>query len=221
MLVGGGALALGLGLLDDHLELAPFSKLSLQLLLAAPVVWAWPEAHPVPPMMAGLWVVAVINAVNLVDGLDELAAGVVAIAAGTLAFVGVVVHRGFLVVTAGGLLGATLGFWRLNRSPARLFLGDSGSHFCGFVLGVVSLLVPTKTLTAMTLAPVLLLGLPLLELVSSAMRRMASGRSPMKADLEHLHHRLIASGWTEQQACLLYTSPSPRDLSTSRMPSSA
>jgi UDP-GlcNAc:undecaprenyl-phosphate/decaprenyl-phosphate GlcNAc-1-phosphate transferase len=142
-----------------------------------------------------VWVVLLTNAVNLIDGLDGLAAGVSLIAAATMAVIGHLYQAGAVVAFACALVGFLAVFLFYNRYPARTFLGDSGSLQIGFYFAVVSLLVPVKTFTAAALyLPLMALGVPLLETTISISRRLMAGRNVMKADRRHLFHYLALAG---------------------------
>lgn len=166
----------------------------LQLgLLSLPVTW--------------LWVVGIVNAVNLIDGLDGLAAGISLFATAVLFGVAYWDHEVVLCLLTASLAGALIGFLFFNFNPARIFLGDSGSMFLGLVLAVVSMWTQRKAATAATLSvPLLALGLPILDTTLSFMRRLLAGRSPFSADKEHVHHRLMAIGLNHRGAVLtMYT----------------
>lgn len=154
-----------------------------------------------------LWMVGVINALNLIDGLDGLASGVALFAATVLFGVSFIGNSALLCLLTVSLVGALLGFLLWNFNPARIFLGDTGSMFLGFVLAVISVWTQQKGATAAALLiPVLALGLPILDTTLSFVRRIRNGRSPFQADREHLHHRLLAIGFSHRGAVLtLYT----------------
>lgn len=142
-----------------------------------------------------VWVIGLTNAVNLIDGLDGLAGGVSIIAAGTMAVIGYLYQASQAMVFAYAMIGFLIPFLYYNRHPARVYLGDSGSLQLGYYFAVISLLVPLKSYTATALyLPLLALGVPLLETVISISRRLASGRSVMKADRRHLFHYLALAG---------------------------
>lgn len=153
-----------------------------------------------------LWVAAVINSLNLMDGLDGLAPGIGGIAALALAAVGALYGEGDLVVVGLVLAGALAGFYPYNFPRARIFLGDVGSTFVGLMLATAALLENRKATAAVTLlVPMVALGLPVLDTVFAVARRMARGRNPLRRDTDHLHHRLLRVGLSPQQAvgCLL------------------
>jgi len=141
------------------------------------------------------WVLIVINAINLIDGLDGLASGAVLIASMALWWVART-HGDFYVMFISSLTaGATLGFLRYNFPPARVFMGDTGSNFLGLVLAATSLLENRKGTAAVTLLfPLVAMGLPIADGVLAFVRRVARGRPVFRADSEHIHHRLLRLG---------------------------
>jgi UDP-GlcNAc:undecaprenyl-phosphate GlcNAc-1-phosphate transferase len=158
------------------------------------------------PLVTVLWVMTAINAMNLIDGLDGLAAGVGALAALSLACVGIVRGEHDVSVLALALVGATAGFLPYNFPRARVYLGDVGSTFIGLALGATALLENRKATAALTLLlPLIALGVPVLDTLLAVVRRAARGRSPLRGDLGHLHHRLLDLGLapTRAVACLL------------------
>jgi UDP-GlcNAc:undecaprenyl-phosphate GlcNAc-1-phosphate transferase len=151
-----------------------------------------------------LWVVGVSNAINLVDGLDGLAAGV-AISAATVVFTFAVLNeRWEIAVVAAALAGALLGFLRYNFSPASVFLGDAGSLSVGLVLAALSLRGSMKGSMAVTVvAPLLALGFPLVDTSMALLRRLLGGRSILEADADHIHHRILRMGLSPRQTVFL------------------
>jgi len=150
-----------------------------------------------------LWIVLLTNAINLIDGLDGLACGVAAIA-GSILFFAAFSEGAFVPILAVALSGACLGFLRYNFYPARIFLGDTGSLFLGFVLAAISIQGSFKTTAGMALAlPLVVLLVPLADTVVAFFRRLFSGRHPFAADQRHVHHRLLAMGYSQAQAVFL------------------
>ncbi len=150
-----------------------------------------------------IWIVGITNAINFIDGLDGLAAGVSSIALMSLFFVSVIRPDPDIgtAVLAAMLAGATLGFLPYNFNPAKIFMGDTGATFLGFILGTISIQGTYKQYTAIAVAvPLLVLALPLFDTAFAILRRIASGKSPMAADRGHLHHRLIDVGLTQKQS---------------------
>ncbi len=147
------------------------------------------------------WIVAITNAVNLIDGLDGLAVGVSTISSMTLLVIALLVSDGSVVILMAALAGACIGFMPYNLNPAKIFMGDTGSTFLGFILAVVSIQGLFKFYTIISFAvPFLMLGLPIFDTCFAFVRRIAHGQSPMHADRSHVHHRLIDMGFSQKQA---------------------
>ena len=148
-----------------------------------------------------LWIVAITNAVNLIDGLDGLACGVSAIGSMTLLVISLAISDGPVAILMAALTGGCLGFLPYNMNPAKIFMGDTGSTFLGFILAVVSIQGLFKLYTIISFAvPFLILGLPIFDTAFAFIRRIAHGQSPMHADRSHIHHRLIDMGLNQKQA---------------------
>jgi UDP-GlcNAc:undecaprenyl-phosphate GlcNAc-1-phosphate transferase len=209
LFVFSGALIVFLaGFADDLVSLSAGTKLAAQAaaglvlylggLAIDPVTIPFTGSYEIGSLSVVItvaWVVMLTNAINLIDGLDGLAAGVSLIAAITLAAIGTFYTAGSAVLFAYALVGFLVGFLYYNRYPARIFLGDSGSLQIGYYFAVISLLVPIKSYTAAALyLPMLALGVPLMETVISFSRRLVSGRNVMKADRRHLFHYLSLAG---------------------------
>ncbi len=148
-----------------------------------------------------VFLVGITNAVNLADGLDGLAGGMVLLCLCAIALFAAA--AGKPNVTALCLIegGAVLGFLRFNTHPARIFMGDSGSQVLGFTVGALALLATQgEDSTVSAALPLLLLGLPILDTATVMVRRIGAGRSPFAADSNHLHHRLLALGFTHREA---------------------
>ncbi|OGR13571.1 MAG: hypothetical protein A2341_10050, partial [Deltaproteobacteria bacterium RIFOXYB12_FULL_58_9] len=156
------------------------------------------------PVISVLWIVGLINAMNLIDGLDGLAGGVTFFASLTMLVIAWVNHNVLMMLFMGALSGATLGFLAFNFNPARIFMGDTGSMFLGYVIAVTSLQTNTKgPATVALLAPILALGLPLVDTLLAMGRRFSRGQSMFQADREHIHHRLVALGLSHRNAVLI------------------
>lgn len=155
-----------------------------------------------------IWIVGVTNAINLIDGLDGLSSGISVISAVSLLIIFVLNGSSMisiLLITA--LAGALVGFLPFNYSPAKTFIGDTGSNFLGFSLSIISILGVAKTYTAAVIVlPLIVLGLPLFDTFWAIVRRLIKGKSIkaiFKADKGHLHHRLVAKGFSQKQAVLV------------------
>jgi UDP-GlcNAc:undecaprenyl-phosphate GlcNAc-1-phosphate transferase len=212
------AVAFATGLLDDIFGLKPWMKLLGQILAALLACNAGVMIHRIAGYsVAGawwhvpltvLWLVGCANAFNLIDGLDGLAAGVGLFAAAT-AFLSALLNGNIaLAVVTAPLLGALLGFLPYNFSPASIFMGDSGSLTVGFLLGCFGVIWSQKsaTLLGMT-APLIAMAIPLLDTALAIARRFLRGQAIFAADRGHIHHRLLARGFTPRRiAWLLYAS---------------
>lgn len=155
-----------------------------------------------------LWIVGVTNAINLIDGLDGLSSGISLISCISLLIIFLMNESPMIatvIVTA--MSGALVGFLPYNFSPAKTFIGDTGSNFLGFMLAVVSILGVAKTYTvAVIVLPVIVLGLPIFDVIFAIIRRIAKGKSikaVFKPDKGHLHHKLVEKGFTTKQAVLI------------------
>ena len=147
-----------------------------------------------------IWIVGITNAVNLIDGLDGLACGVSTISSMTLLVIALIVSEPDVAVLTAALAGACLGFLPYNLNPAKIFMGDTGSTFLGFILATVSIQGLFKFYTIISFAvPFLMLGLPIFDTAFAILRRVAKGQSPMAPDRGHIHHRLIDMGFTQKQ----------------------
>jgi UDP-GlcNAc:undecaprenyl-phosphate GlcNAc-1-phosphate transferase len=205
-----------LGIVDDLRGAGPWTKLVIQAcaalvlvlfgygvpVLSAPFNGAIASgAFNVP--LTVVWVLLVINAINLIDGLDGLAAGAVLIAAATLWWVGRSHGDFYVMFIAALLIGASLGFLRYNFPPARIFMGDTGSHFLGLTLAAVSLLENRKGTAAVTLLfPLVALAIPIADSALAFVRRLVRGQPVFRADTGHIHHRLLALGLSPRGALL-------------------
>ena len=148
-----------------------------------------------------IWIVACTNAVNLIDGLDGLAVGVSAISSLTMLVVALFVSEPEISIILAGLTGACLGFMPYNMNPAKIFMGDVGSQFLGFVLSTVSIMGLFKFHAIISfLIPLLALAVPLADTIFAFFRRIFHGQSPFHADKGHFHHRLLAMGLNQKQA---------------------
>ncbi len=155
--------------------------------------------------LTALWIVGIINAINLIDGLDGLAAGVVFFVAFTNATVAYMQDAIFVCVIMVAVLGAVLGFLFHNFNPARVFMGDSGSYFLGFVLAVGSMAGPFQKASAAVslLVPIVAMGIPITDTLFAMVRRVLERRPIFSPDRGHIHHRLLDMGLTHRRAVLL------------------
>ena len=146
-------------------------------------------------------VTAVSNGANLTDGLDGLAVGVSAISTASLIVIALMVKEVNIVIILCALFGACLGFIPYNMNPAKIFMGDTGSTFLGYILATLSITGLFKMYAIISFAvPFLILGIPIFDICFAFLRRIAHGQNPMKADRGHFHHRLIDMGFSQKQA---------------------
>jgi UDP-GlcNAc:undecaprenyl-phosphate/decaprenyl-phosphate GlcNAc-1-phosphate transferase len=151
-----------------------------------------------------LWMVGVINAMNLIDGLDGLAGGVALVAVTTTFLIALQRGHPLMILFCAALGGSILGFLFYNFNPASIFMGDTGSMFLGFVLAASAIQTNQKSSTAVAvLIPAIALGLPILDTLLAMSRRAVRGRPLFRADKEHIHHRLLAIGLSHKQAVLV------------------
>ena len=153
-----------------------------------------------------LWIVGITNAVNFIDGLDGLACGVSAIATVTMLVIALLYSEIQIALMMAALAGACLGFLPYNMNPAKIFMGDTGSMFLGYILAVTSIQGLFKFYAVISFAvPFILLGLPIFDTGFAIVRRLLKGQSPLQADRGHVHHRLIDLGFDQKQSvAILY-----------------
>jgi UDP-GlcNAc:undecaprenyl-phosphate/decaprenyl-phosphate GlcNAc-1-phosphate transferase len=216
-LLGAGVMMLALGIYDDCKGADARKKFTAQILAATALYFLGGfriDALSNPfgePLQLGifsfpfsvLWVVMITNAINLLDGIDGLVAGVTAIIALSLGIINVIYGNIFISVLTFCLAGACLGFLPHNFAPARIFLGDSGSLFIGITLAGISMysLFKEKTVTLLAV-PLVLFGLPLFDTTSVMIGRLARRKPLFEADKSHIHHRLLELGLTTRQAAV-------------------
>jgi len=152
-----------------------------------------------------VWFVGLENTTNFLDGVDGLAAGVVAIVAATLLLAAINRNETGIVILAGALIGACVGFLLFNWHPARVFMGDSGSNFLGFTLAALSVLSVAKgTVVLALIVPVAALAIPIADTAWAIVRRRRRGKSIATPDTEHLHHRLLDFGLSPRETALVF-----------------
>lgn len=218
-LFAGGILSLLLGLYDDIKQLGPKVKFAVQtgiaifaflggikirligLPLLGPVYFGWLELP-----VTILWMLLVINAINLIDGLDGLAAGVSFFICIVLLAVAISHELLLVAIALACLSGSLLGFLVFNFNPASIFMGDSGSYFIGYMLASLSIAGSIKSHTAVTfLIPIIAMGVPLLDTVWATTRRFIFGQELFQPDKDHFHHRLMRKGFSHKRTvAILY-----------------
>ncbi len=208
--------------LDDIKTIKPKFKLIGQLIAAIIVVsfgiridditlpfFNIPElGEIVQAIITIIWIVGITNAINLIDGLDGLSSGITAISSISLLIIFILNGSPYIaVVLITALAGALVGFLPFNFSPAKTFIGDTGSNFLGFATSIISILGVAKTYTAVVIVlPVIVLGLPIFDTIWAIIRRLIKGKSikaVFKADKGHLHHRVVKLGFSQKQAVLI------------------
>jgi len=205
------------GLWDDRVDLDYRIKFAGQLLAISVVVWLgdvvverlpgledreipWFVTYP----LTIFFLLGTTNATNLSDGLDGLAAGLSLLSLACIASLADLAEGDELVFTTIAIIGATLGFLRYNTHPAMVFMGDTGSQFLGFSLGVLVLMLTEQVNTALTPGLALpIVGLPIIDTLMVMGQRVAEGRSPFKPDKNHFHHKLLALGFDQYEAVLI------------------
>jgi UDP-GlcNAc:undecaprenyl-phosphate/decaprenyl-phosphate GlcNAc-1-phosphate transferase len=216
-IVLGAAVACVVGAIDDFRGLDPLPKLGGQIAAASiPVAFGvWIDHFTFPflgvadlPAWVGMpltvvWIVAVMNMVNFLDGMDGLAAGVCAIAGLTFAILALSLGKVDAAILSAVVAGACIGFLRHNFFPARIFMGDSGALVLGFVLATVSISGLLKTASTVVLfLPLLVLAVPIIDTSFVVAKRLKYGQSISTPDRSHLHHRFMNIGFSQRRAAL-------------------
>jgi UDP-GlcNAc:undecaprenyl-phosphate/decaprenyl-phosphate GlcNAc-1-phosphate transferase len=206
-----------MGVWDDFKRLNPFFKLAVQVAAACVAYFggirivelAMPWGASYSLGIASLpitvfWIVLVINAVNLIDGLDGLAAGVSLFATISLLTICLINNNLAVAFVLAALAGACLGFLRYNFNPASIFMGDGGSYFLGYMLASLGILGSMKSQTTVAiLIPIIALGVPLMDTLLAPVRRFIIGRKLFQPDKSHIHHRLLKRGFSHRKAVLI------------------
>lgn len=212
----GGTLVTLVGALDDRFDLPPMVKLLGQIAAAGVVVSFGVKVEFVTiPFGDGasmgwlsvpltiFWIVGVTNAINLIDGLDGLAAGVSAIATGTIFVLALMMGNVTVAVLSAVLLGSIIGFLFFNFHPAKIFMGDSGALFLGFSLAALSVLGFKQATLVSFIVPIFILGVPLSDTFFAIVRRVMNKKPISAADKNHLHHCLLAMGLSHRNSVLV------------------
>ena len=215
----GGAIVVLTGFIDDIFELKPLPKM-LGIVIGAVIVWAFtdfrfdsfkiPFGGPVIQfgpvltlILTVLWIAAITNAINLMDGLVGGVSIISLMTMGVISYFFLYDTDIFLNLTIFVLVAAIIGFFPYNYHPAIIYLGDTGALFIGFMIGVLSLQGLKNATAVAILSPDIILGVPNTDTVVAIVRRKLSGRPAMEADKMHLHHRLLAMGFTHRGAVLV------------------
>ncbi|MEB3244489.1 MAG: MraY family glycosyltransferase [Vampirovibrionales bacterium] len=213
----GALLMFAVGVVDDLFNLPPMTKLLGQI-IAVSIAWLLgvqvntldlPQSQLL--ILNGLsypvtviWLLALANAMNFIDGVDGLAGGVTLFSAITLVVVASFTGQWASVAMAAILAGAVMGFLTYNLPPAKLFMGDSGALLCGFLLGAISVTGVLKKPVAVMLLPILILSVPLLDITVATFRRLLKLKNPFKADADHLHHKLLRTGMSHRRVISVF-----------------
>jgi UDP-GlcNAc:undecaprenyl-phosphate GlcNAc-1-phosphate transferase len=220
----GAVIIVILGAIDDIVPLPALLKFFVQIIAALVAVYhgVVMEAFSNPFVFSSaehihlgflsipitvIWIVAITNSVNLIDGLDGLAVGISAISSIVMLVIALMVAETNVAIIMAALAGACLGFMPFNFNPAKIFMGDTGALLLGYVLATVSIIGLFKLYAVVSFAvPFLVLALPLFDTSFAFLRRLLKGKNPMSPDRGHFHHRLIDLGLSQKQAVLvLYT----------------
>ncbi|MGH9944460.1 MAG: hypothetical protein ACRD9R_19095, partial [Pyrinomonadaceae bacterium] len=203
------AFLFAVGLIDDRLHMKPYQKLIGQLMGASLVVYyglalPWTASPPINMALTMLWLIGITNALNLLDNMDGLAAGIAAVAAGFLAFSFVINGRPAEALLLGVFAAALVGFLVYNSNPATIFMGDCGSMFVGFFLATMALLsaagARTRGFMIVIVVPVLVLFIPIFDTTFVTILRKLAGRAASQGGRDHTSHRLVALGLSERRA---------------------
>ena len=216
----GGTLILTSGIIDDIKDLSPKGKLIFQIAATIILILGDVKIDVITNPFSNtnsvvhlnglsipltiFWVVGVTNTLNLIDGLDGLAAGIAAIASLAFVFLARELNYVSIMLISAIVAGACFGFLSYNFHPARIFMGDTGALFLGFILAAISIEGVMKSVaTIAVIVPLMILGLPIFDTTFAIFRRFLNGKSIAEADKGHLHHRLLARGYSQQKTVLI------------------
>ena len=214
----GSSLMFLLGLVDDIYQLNAKFKFLIQFLIASIVFLLGiqinnlynPFGDPIhlnyiiSYIVTVLWLVGISNAVNFIDGVDGLAGSIITISAVTLGLIATSISPNAIsALIAFILAGAVLAFLTYNFHPAKIFMGDSGALFCGFMLATLSITGIIEGNSIGIIVPMFILAIPIIDIVFSSSRRILKGVSPFKADAEHIHHKLLHAGFSQNKIVLI------------------
>ncbi len=213
--LAGALVVFGIGLFDDFHRLGPWTKFAFQLIGATLAfaggvnvngfhVFGTVIQSPVfNYALTVFWFLLFINAINLVDGLDGLAGGIVVFASLVMVILSILREEFLVAIYFSILSGSVLGFLRYDFNPASIFLGDGGSYFLGYAIAGLSIIGSVKSqMGAAITIPILALGIPLFDTMFSPVRRFVRGRKMFSPDSGHIHHKLIKMGLTTKRAVL-------------------
>ncbi len=209
----GSSIFFLIGLIDDLKNLSPFSRLTIQF-FASSLVWAmglkievinflWINNFQIPVYLSFLitifWITGITNAINWLDGLDGLAAGLVVISLTNTALIGISNELFYITIISSIICGSCLGFLHYNLYPAKILMGDGGSYFLGFTLSILSILscqLPNNTISFHW--SILIVLIPLVDMIYVIFKRLKNYKSPFFPDRSHLHHRILDKGYSHR-----------------------
>ena len=219
-IIAGGTLIVISGIIDDISEMSARLKIVFQVVAALILVWGGVRIDTVTNPFSStnvlldlgyfsipitvFWIVGIINTLNLIDGLDGLSAGVAMISSLSLMFVAGKFGLTSIIILSATVAGACLGFLPFNFNPAKIFMGDTGAMFLGFMMAVISIEGVMKSVATIAIVvPIIILGVPIFDTTFAIFRRLLSGQSISTADKGHLHHRLLDRGYSQKKTVLI------------------
>ncbi|SHF76633.1 glycosyltransferase family 4 protein [Ornithinibacillus halophilus] len=205
------------GILDDKYNIRPVIKLTGQIIAASflisggliieqitlPIIGVVPLGF-LSVLITVLWIVGITNAINLIDGLDGLATGVSTIALTSLLIMAIIDSQLLVAYLCIVLIGSNLGFLYHNFYPAKIYMGDTGSNFLGFMIAVVSILGLFKNVAIFSFVlPVIVLAVPIFDTMFSIIRRLIKRENIMMADKKHIHYQIFSAGFSHRKTVLV------------------
>jgi UDP-GlcNAc:undecaprenyl-phosphate GlcNAc-1-phosphate transferase len=213
----GGLVITVVGVLDDLYTIRPLVKLGGQIIAAGFVLYSGLviefitlpfigtiEFGPLSFILTFVWIIGVTNAINLIDGLDGLAAGISIIGLSSMLVISIVDSRTAVVSLALVVIGPSLGFLYHNFFPAKIFMGDTGALFLGYCISVISILGLFKNVAIFSfLLPIIVIAVPIFDTIFAIIRRAINGQRIGEADKKHIHHKLISMGYSHRSTVLI------------------
>jgi UDP-GlcNAc:undecaprenyl-phosphate GlcNAc-1-phosphate transferase len=219
ILIGGTIIVIG-GVIDDLRELNPKTKFVFQIIAGLIIIYGGVKVdfvtnpftkdssliylHWLSIPITLFWIVGITNTLNFIDGLDGLSAGVAMISSITLMIVAGKFGYTSVIILSASIAGACLGFLPFNFNPAKIFMGDTGALFLGFMLAAITIEGVMKSVATIAIvAPILILSVPIFDTTFAIFRRLLNGQSIASADKGHLHHRLLNKGYSQKKSVLI------------------
>lgn len=213
----GGLIIIGIGMLDDRLQLRPIVKLFGQFVATTFVIsggliiekvtipiFGLIELNSFSVIITMLWIVGITNAINLIDGLDGLASGVVTISLISILVMAITDEQQLVIVLTLVLIASNIGFLFHNFYPAKIYMGDTGSMFLGYSIAIISMMGLFKNVAILSFViPIVVLAVPIFDTLFAILRRMANGKGIMKPDKKHIHYQLLSAGFSHRQTVLI------------------